>query len=58
MDFQFESQVHILNVPVGHEIPTAARNSIKLDGVKLKLGDKKTRWKSVVGTFICLLDFL
>ena len=30
-----------------------AKGSLKLDGVKLKLGDKKARWKSLVG--ICLL---
>ena len=51
-DFQFESQAHILNLPVGHEIPTPAKGSVKLGGVKLKLGDNKKRWKSVVGIFI------
>ena len=29
-----------------------AKDSVKLDGVKLKLGDKKARWKSLVG--ICI----
>ena len=52
MDFHFETQAHILNLAVGHKIPTAAKDSVKLDGVKLKLGDKKKRWKSVVG--ICI----
>ena len=52
MDFHFESQAHILNLPVGHKIPTAAKDSVKLDGVKLKFGDNKKRWKSVVG--ICI----
>ena len=51
MDFHFETQAHILNLAVGHKIPTAAKDSVKLDGVKLKLGDKNTRWKSVVGIF-------
>ena len=49
IDFQYKAQAHILNLPVGHNIPTAAKNSVKLDGVKLKLGDTKTTWKSVVG---------
>ena len=30
-----------------------AKGSLKLPGVKLKLGDKKARWKSLVG--ICIL---
>ena len=48
-ELQYEAQAHILNLPVGHTIHTAAKNSVKLDGVKLKFGDKKTNWKSVVG---------
>ena len=69
IDFQYESQAHILNVPVGHKIPSAAKDSIKLDGFKLKkLGDKRAKWKSLVGIFyifvsqifseVTLLDFL
>ena len=49
IDFQYEAQAHILNLPVGHKIPTAAKDSVKLSGVKLKLGVKQARWKSVVG---------
>ena len=41
-------QAHILNLPVGHKLPTAAKDSVKLD-VKLELGDRQARWKSVVG---------
>ena len=49
VDFQYEAQAHILNLPVGHNIPTAAKDSVKLSSVKLKLGVKQARWKSVVG---------
>ena len=54
MDFQLKAQAHILNLPVGHEISTSAKDSVKLDGVKVKLADKSTRWKSVVG--ICIIN--
>ena len=49
IDFQYKAQAHILNLPVGHNIPTTAKDSVKLDGVKLKLGVKQARWKSLVG---------
>ena len=55
LDFQFNAQAHILNLPVGHEISTKAKDSVKLDGVKVKLADKKTRWKSVVGVCIIIV---
>ncbi len=42
-------QAHIINMPVGHTIPTEAKDTVKLPGVKLKLGTKAERWKSVVG---------
>lgn len=46
--FYGSPQAHILNLPVGHKLPTAAKDSVKLD-VKLELGDRQARWKSVVG---------
>ena len=46
--FYGSPQAHILNLPVGHKPPTAAKDSVKLD-VKLELGDTRARWKSVVG---------
>ena len=49
VNFQYETQAHILNLPVGNSIPIAAKNSVKLDGVKLKLGNEQARWKSMVG---------
>ena len=47
-----ETQAHILNLPVGNNISMTAKGSLKLDGVKLKLGDKKARWKSLVGILL------
>ena len=45
-------------MPVGHNITTAAKDSVKLDGVKLKLDEKKARWKSLVGIHILLSKIL
>ena len=54
IDCQYEAQAHILNMPLGHKIPTSAKDSVKLEGVVVKLAEKKARWRSLVGFFIIL----
>ena len=45
-----ESQVHILNVPVGHDTHSPAKDTVKLNGVKLEMGKRTSRWKWMVCT--------
>ena len=43
-----ESQVHILNLPVGQDTQSTAKDTVKLNGIKLEMGKRTSRWKWMV----------